>query len=81
METQNITLAIPKEILIKVKVLAARRQTSVSRMLTQMLEKLVQQEDGYDHARRRHIQWLESGEDLGTHGHVEPRRDELHERA
>ena len=81
METQNITLAIPKEILIKVKVLAARRQTSVSRMLTQMLEKLVQQEDGYDHARRRHIQWLESGDDLGTHGNIETRRDELHERA
>ncbi len=81
METQNITLAIPKEILIKVKVLAARRQTSVSRMLTQMLEKLVQQEDGYDHARRRHIQWLESGDDLGTRGNIETRRDELHERA
>ncbi len=81
METQNITLAIPKEILIKVKVLAARRQTSVSRMLTQMLEKLVEQEDVYAHAKRRHVQWLESGEDLGTHGQVTTRRDELHERA
>jgi HSP90 family molecular chaperone len=81
METQNITLAIPKEILIKVKVLAARRQTSVSRMLTQMLEKLVQQEDGYDHARRRHRQWLEGGANLGTEGCAETTRDELHERA
>lgn len=81
METQNITLAIPKEVLVKVKIIAARRQTSVSRLLTQMLEKLVQQEDGYDHARRRHMQLLQGGVDLGTQGHVETTRDELHERA
>ena len=81
METQNITLSIPKEILLKVKLLAVKRQTSVSGLLTQTLEMLVQQEDAYAHARQRHLQWLEQGIDLGTDGQVVTRRDELHERA
>jgi len=80
MDTQNITLSIPKEVLVKIKVIAARRQTSVSRMLTQMLERLVQQEDVYDRASRRHARWLKEGVDLGTRGGVSTRREELHER-
>ena len=42
METQNVTLSIPKETLLKVKLLAVKRQTSVSGLLTQALERLVQ---------------------------------------
>jgi hypothetical protein len=81
METQNITLSLPKETLLKVKLLAVRRQTSVSGLLTQTLEGLVRQEDAYVHARQRHLQWLEQGADLGTGGQILTDRDELHERA
>jgi len=81
METRNITLAIPKEVLLKVKLLAVKRQTSVSGLLTQTLERLVQQEDAYAHARHRHLQWLEEGADMGTNGLIATQRDELHERA
>jgi hypothetical protein len=81
METQNITLSIPKEVLLKVKLLAVKRQTSVSGLLTQTLERLVQQEDAYAHARQRHLQWLAKGIDLGTDGQILTRREELHERA
>ena len=80
METQNITLSIPKETLLKVKLLAVKRQTSVSGLLTQTLEKLVQQEDAYSHARQRHLGWLEQSTDLGTGGQISTQRDELHER-
>ena len=81
MEKQNITLSIPREILLKVKLLAVRRKTSVSGLLTQTLEKLVQQEDAYAHARQRHLRWVERAPDLGTRGRIEIERDELHERA
>lgn len=81
METQNITLSLPKEILLKVKLIAVQRGTSVSGLLSQTLENLVQQEDAYAHAQRRHVQWLEQGADLGTGGQVLTQRDELHERA
>ena len=81
METQNITLSLPKEVLLKVKLLAVKRQTSVSGLLAQTLERLVQQEDAYSHARQRHLQRLEQAIDLGTGGQIQTRRDELHERA
>ena len=81
MEKQNITLSIPKELLLRVKLMAVRRQTSVSGLMTKMLEKLVQQEDAYDRARRRHLQWLDRGADLGTGGQVLTQREELHERS
>lgn len=80
METQNITLSLPKDILLKVKLIAVQRGTSVSGLLTQTLETLVQQEDTYAHAKRRHLGWLEQGTDLGTRGQVLTQRDELHER-
>ena len=81
METQNITLAIPKETLLKVKLLAVKRQTSVSRFLTETLEMIVRQEDAYAHARQRHLQRLGQSTDLGTYGQIRTRREELHERA
>jgi tryptophan 2,3-dioxygenase len=81
MERQNVTLSIPKDTLHKAKLLAVKRQTSVSGLLTQALEVLVEQEDAYMHARQRHLQWLEQGADLGSGGQNLTRRDELHERA
>ena len=80
METQNITLSLPKDILMRVKLIAVQRQTSVSGLLAGELEKLVQQEDAYAHAQRRHLDWLEQGTDLGTNGRLSTARDELHER-
>ena len=81
MEKQNITLSIPKELLLRVKLMAVRRQTSVSGLMTKTLEKLVQQEDAYDLARRRHLQSLERGVDLGTGGQGLTQREALHERS
>jgi hypothetical protein len=80
MERQNITLSLPKEVLLKVKLIAVRRQTSVSGLLTETLERLVEREEAYAHARRRHLEWLRRGADLGTAGQVPVSRDELHER-
>ncbi len=80
MEKQNITLSIPKDILLRVKFLAVKRETSVSGMLTKILEKVVREEDDFVHARRRHLKLLEVGEDLGTGGVIGISRDELHER-
>lgn len=81
MENQNITLSIPKNILIKIKLIAAQRQTSVSALLTRALEKLVEQEEAYAQARGRHLEWLERSVDLGTGGKPLTRRNKLHERA
>lgn len=80
METQNITLSLPKDTLLKVKLLAVRRGTSVSGLLAGELEKLVADDEAYVRARQSHLTRLETAADLGTKGHISISRDELHER-
>jgi hypothetical protein len=78
--TQNITLAIPKKILRKAKILAVQRNTSLSALLTQTLADLVTHQEAYEHARQRNLAQLQSGYDLGTQGQLPWKRDDLHER-
>jgi len=80
METQNVTLAIPKHILRKAKLIAVRQNTSLSGLLTHALEEIVTHEEGYEQAHKRHQAILASGLDLGTGGKISWNRDELHER-
>jgi hypothetical protein len=80
MESQNITLSLPKDTLLKVKLLAVRRGTSVSGLLASELEKLVAQEEAYARAQQRHLDRLAIAADLGTGGRLDINRDELHER-
>lgn len=79
-ETQNITLALPRWLLRKVKHLAVEREKSVSRLLAETLEELVTRNDAYAEARRRALHDLEHPRDLGTFGKITWTRDELHER-
>jgi predicted transcriptional regulator len=80
METQNITLALPKEILQKAKIMAVKRHTSLSGLLTQVLSEMVAQEEAYASNRRHHLAWLERGADLGTEGTISWQREDLHGR-
>jgi hypothetical protein len=79
-DTQNVTLSIPKDTLRKAKILAVRRNSSLSSLLTQALEEIVSNDEAYTLARSRHLDWLEKGADLGTKGKISWDRDELHER-
>jgi len=60
--------------------MAMRRNTSISKLLTQTLEELAAREDDYARARERHLAWLEHGAALGTGGRAEWTREWLHER-
>jgi len=79
-ETQNITVSLPKNILRKLKLLAVERGISISGLLVQILEEMVDEETGYANARQRQIQWLARGFDLGLNNDRPCRREELHER-
>ena len=78
METQNITLSLPKSVLRRMKLLAAQRQSSVSRLLTQAVEKMLEEETEYESARKRQTILMEQGFNLGFRKPAS--RDELHER-
>ena len=59
METQNITLAVPKKVLAKFKEIAFRQQKSISKLMTEMMENAVTNEEGYHVARDRHAAGFE----------------------
>jgi uncharacterized membrane protein YheB (UPF0754 family) len=78
--TQNVTLALPKDVLRKVKILAIQKNTSLSGLLTQTLTDLVAQQEGYETARQRSLQMLNTAFDLGTMGKIDWNREALHDR-
>lgn len=78
--TQNVTLAIPKNVLRKAKILAVQKNTSLSALLTQTLSELVAHQESYEQARRRNLVLLKKGFDLGTQGQTPWKRQDLHER-
>jgi hypothetical protein len=80
METRNITLSLPKDILTRVKVIAVERETSVSRLLADLLEGLVAREEAYGRSKRRQLELMAEGIDLGTGGARPAERDALHAR-
>jgi hypothetical protein len=77
-EKQNITLSLEKGILRKAKVLAARRDTSISGLLAEQIEIMVGEDEAYECARRDATKLMEKGFRLGGAGAAS--RDELHER-
>lgn len=74
----NITLRLDRDLLRDAKVLAARRGTSVSRLVAGQLEELVRRDRDYEAAKKRALARLEKGFDLGWAPPAS--REELHER-
>jgi len=77
---QNITLSLPKDTLKKAKHLAVEKNTSLSRLLSQYLEELVEREEQYRNARQRQLYLMEKGFDMQVNETLFWKRDELHER-
>lgn len=80
MERQNITLSIPKKLLRHAKRIALERGTSLSGLLTGMLEELALRKDIYDKARKCHLPLMEQF-NLGTGGVIALKREKFHERS
>ncbi len=80
MERRNITLSLPKDLLQKVKHIAVDKNTSVSGLLTRVLEELVNNEKAYQNACSRQLALLEKGFNLGMEGKIPWEREEVHER-
>ena len=75
---QNVTISLSRQVLRKAKILAARRETSISRLLAHQIEVLVGQEEAYERAERQALALLDKGFRMG--GVISATRDELHER-
>ena len=75
---QNVTLSIEKEIIKKGKVVAARRDTSISKMLADLLKGLVENDERYEAAKRSALQHLKKGVRLG--GKISWKREDIYDR-
>ena len=62
---QNITLSLDKDLIQKAKVISAKRRSSISNMLSQVLQRIVESAEKYDVAKRKAISDLRTGYHLG----------------
>ena len=80
MERQNITLSLPKDLLQKAKILAVKRNTSLSGLLSDFIARITNEEEAFQMAKTRHLRLLKKGFDLGLKGTIPWKREGLHER-
>ena len=72
-------MTLQRDLLRRVKIVAAKRDTSISALLTGAVEDIVRQDD-QEVTRRRIVERLRGGYDLGSDGRVPCGRDGLHDR-
>jgi hypothetical protein len=77
MAKSNITLKIDTQLLRKIKVLAAKQETSISALLVSLLEERVSRDLEYEQAKERALARMREGFDLGGRPFS---RDELYDR-
>jgi hypothetical protein len=77
-QRQNVTVSLTRETLRKAKILAARRDTSISGLLAAQIESLVGDDEAYTRAEKRARELMAQGFHMG--GRPKVSRDELHER-
>jgi hypothetical protein len=75
---QNVTVSLSREVLKKARILAARRETSISGLLAQEIESLVENEEAYARAELQALELLEKGFHMG--GVIRASREDMHER-
>ena len=77
-EKQNVTISLDNRVILKAKILAAKRATSISGMLAEQVEALVLQDEGREQAIASSLARLTRGLHMG--GSTLAGRDSLHER-
>ncbi len=77
-EKQNLTISLSPQLIKKARLLAVRRSTSISGLVAEQIETLVNEDDAYGRAAASAIARMKRGYHLG--GGPMASRDELHER-
>ena len=76
----NITIRVDDRLAREMKILAAKKGTSLSAMAAEFFTSLTRRDSAYEHAHKRHLAMMHRGFNMGTHGKATWTRDELHER-
>ena len=75
---QNLTVSLERETIQKAKVLAAKRNTSVTRLLADYVKEMVAEDERYDAARKAALDYMNKGFPMG--GQIAADREDWHER-
>jgi len=75
---RNITLSLDKDLIKRGKILAAKKETSLSGLLRDLIKQSVEEEESYEVAKKNAIEILSKGFHMG--GEITYSRDSLHER-
>ena len=78
MGKRNLTIQIDEDVARRARMVAARRSTSVSRLVAEQIEALVHADAAYESARREAMHTMRRGFHLG--GGALPTRDSMHDR-
>ena len=73
-------MSLPRSLLSKAKLEAAKQDKSLSEFMRVALEEKLGAGSEYQKAKRRQVEMLAEGLDLGTGGRISASREELHER-
>lgn len=79
MTSRNLTLTLPSELVRRAKIVAATRDTSVSALVAELLERATREEDDYAEAWRAERELMTAGLPMRV-GHVTWSRDDVHAR-
>jgi hypothetical protein len=58
---QNLTISLERALVVKARVISARRRTSVSRMLGDELRRIIEQDEHYHSAKQKALADLRTG--------------------
>ena len=75
---QNVTISLDRQTVRKAKILAARRETSISGLVAAQIEALVNEDEAFEQAKVRALALLDQGFHLGGQHRLD--RTSLHER-
>lgn len=77
--TSNITISIDRKLMNKAKHIAAIRHTTLSSLMSDLLREIVESDERYAQAKRRQLDLLSKGLDLGLDDKKSWSREELYE--
>lgn len=77
-QKQNLTVSLRKEIIHKAKVLAARKNTSITKLLADYVEEIVAEDERYEAAQKAALEYMSKGFPMG--GQIAADREDWHDR-
>ena len=77
---KNVTLALPEPLLRRFRVFAASRNQSMTSLMAQAVQKMVDEDGEYERAMKQSLKNMRNARDIGLSGKITWTRDEIHER-